>query len=162
MSVLLPFLLSGAIVLADQLIKAWVSASLAPDGSIWAIENVMKLTYVENRGAAFGILQGQRALLSLAVLAVVGAAAYMIAARKLTAPLAVWPLAMVIGGGLGNLIDRLRLGYVVDYIDINPLFSYPMFNLADCCVVCGTILIAVYLFFFEERDKKKAAQKPEA
>ncbi len=153
MSIFIPFLLSAVIVIADQLIKTWARNSLASVGSFWVVQDVLKLTYVENRGAAFGILRGQRNVLTVMVSIVVIGAVYMILSKKITEPVMVWSVCGIIGGGMGNLIDRIIFGYVVDYIDINPLFSYPMFNLADCCVVSSTIVLSIYLIFFEGRNQ---------
>ena len=72
--------------------------------------------------------------------------------------------SLIIAGGTGNLIDRAMYGFVVDYIDINELFSYPMFNFADCCVVIGAVLLAYYALVIEGRQKQagpKAEEKPE-
>jgi signal peptidase II len=62
---------------------------------------------------------------------------------------------LVVAGGLGNLIDRVRQGFVVDYLDFSALFGFPVFNLADCCVVVGTILLLIYVFRLEYREKKR-------
>ncbi|MEG1621591.1 MAG: signal peptidase II, partial [Oscillospiraceae bacterium] len=63
--------------------------------------------------------------------------------------------SLIIGGGIGNLIDRVLYGYVVDFIDIGPLFSFPVFNFADSCIVVGTALFVIYLMFFDDKTKKK-------
>ena len=70
-----------------------------------------------------------------------------------------WCVALIIAGGIGNLIDRILRGFVVDYLDISPLFNFPVFNLADCCVVIGTFLLMLYLFCLEGRQTKKNQAK---
>lgn len=157
MTRLTAFVLSAVLIIIDRVIKCWVVSSVAPAGSMPLIPGVLKLTYVENYGAAFGILRGQRWLL-LAVTGVILAAAFwLLLSGRLTNPVAVLCASLILAGGTGNLIDRAIYGFVVDYIDINELFSYPMFNFADCCVVIGALLLAYYAFFL---DGKQDGAKP--
>jgi len=141
-----------ALLAADQLVKRWAMQTLAPVGTIEFLP-FLRWTYVENRGAAFGLFAGQRWLLSAVSLAVVCACLWAIAKRAFSGRLENVCIALVAAGGAGNLIDRLLRGWVVDYIDINALFSYPMFNLADCCVVVGAIGFAI-LALIGDRKKK--------
>lgn len=140
-------------VACDQIIKLWAINSLAPIGTMTVIPGVLSLTYVENRGAAFGIFTGQRTLLILLVAAILCGALWLLLSGKIKDHLERLCVLLIISGGFGNLIDRIRHGFVVDYIDINALFSYPMFNLADCCVVVGACLMLVAAF---RPDRKKA------
>lgn len=147
-------IVSALLVLADQLIKLWVLDVLPSMPSVTVIPGLLQLTYVENRGAAFGIFQGRVGLLSIVTLAVIVIAAWMLIRGKIRHRLAMWSVGLIIAGGLGNLIDRIFRTFVVDYIDVSPLFHFPVFNFADCCVVVGTILLAVWLLFLEGKDKK--------
>lgn len=147
-------IVSALLVLADQLIKLWVLGALPGAPSVTLIPGFLQLTYVENRGAAFGIFQGRVGLLSIVTLAVIAAAVWLLVRGKIRHKLAMWSVGLIIAGGLGNLIDRIFRTFVVDYLDVSPLFRFPVFNFADCCVVVGTILLAVWLLFLEGRDKK--------
>ena len=148
------FLLAAAAVLVavDQAIKAWAFESLRPVGSMPVIEGVLNWTYVENYGAAFGLFAHRREFLILLTGAIVLIAGILLWQGRFSHPVAQASVLLVVAGGAGNLIDRVTRGFVVDYIDINPLFSYPMFNFADCCVVCGTALIAIYILVLEGRQ----------
>lgn len=152
---------TALLVVADQLMKLWVLDNLAGNPSRLVIPHLLQLTYVENRGAAFGILQGRIGVLSIVTLAVVIVLLILLIRGKFSkCRLVMWCVALIIAGGLGNLIDRLVRGFVVDYFDISPLFTFPVFNLADCCVVIGTFLLMIYLLFLEGKHKKTAGNMP--
>lgn len=136
------------VLLVDQLSKWWVVSTLVPGESLSLPGGFMFLTQVHNQGAAFGILQGKSEVFVVcAVLVVAGlilySSFYRISchAQLLT--------GLLVGGALGNFIDRIRLGYVIDFLDLR---WWPVFNVADVAIVCGGILLALY-FFREERDK---------
>lgn len=146
------------LIVLDQLLKLWVLSSLTSGGSsIMLIPGLLQLTYVENRGAAFGIFQGRVEILSIATFAVVLFFIYLLI-RKVKNRLAMCSLTLIIAGGIGNLIDRVTRGFVVDFFDISPLFNFPVFNFADCCVVVGTVLLVIYIFFFDDSSKKNAVK----
>lgn len=150
---------SGLLIVADQLIKIWILGNLAGQPSILVIPHLLQLTYVENRGAAFGVLQGRTWLLSAMTAVVLIVILVLLLSGKIRNKLAVWSLGLIIAGGAGNLIDRIMRGFVVDYLDISPLFSFPVFNLADCCVVIGTFALMFYLLRAED-GKKKITEEP--
>ena len=111
----------------DQALKYWTVTHLALGESAELIPGFLQLTRLHNYGAAWSSLSGK-----------------------------VVVLLFLLGGGLGNMIDRVLRGYVVDMLDISPLFDYPIFNLADCFVVVGAVLGAVYyLWFYDKYDKKE-------
>lgn len=146
---------AALLIAADQLLKIWVLDTLAGGPSRMLIPGFLQLTYVENRGAAFGIFQGRVGLLSIFTVIVIAAIAYLLIRGKFNGnKLIMWCSGLLIAGGIGNLIDRLFRGFVVDYLDISPLFYFPVFNLADCCVVVGTFLIMIYFLFFENKKGK--------
>ncbi|HWP51879.1 MAG TPA: signal peptidase II [Clostridia bacterium] len=153
-------ILVAVLVSCDQLIKLWALNSLAPVGTMTIIPGVLSFTYVENRGAAFGIFTGQRTLLIILVAAILCGAGWLLFSGKIKGTLDRLCILLIISGGLGNLIDRIRHGFVVDYIDINALFSYPMFNLADCCVVVGACLMLISALR-SERQKSQHFRKNE-
>ena len=132
-------LVASIVVLLDQGSKALIMSYL-PYGSsqeIWP--GVMYFSHVRNIGAAFGILPGQRLIFLLAAAIIVGAVVYFRADLIEAGPLAIWGSGLVVGGALGNLVDRIRFGYVVDFIDFRV---WPVFNIADSAIVAGAILTA--------------------
>ena len=147
-------------VVIDQAIKHWAQTELIYIGSIPVIEGLFNLTYVQNTGAAFGILQGQRVLLSVLVSVIVLGSFYMMFMGMFKHPMLIISVALIQSGGIGNLIDRLRFGYVIDYLDFSALFGFPVFNFADMCVVGGTFGVIIYVMFLEQRilEKEKAAE----
>lgn len=150
---------SVLLILLDQLFKYLASSRLRPVGSVSLIPGLLNLTYVENTGAAFGMLEGKRILLSLIVLLVLAGFIYVLLSGRIKDTFLIWTSSLIIAGGAGNLIDRVLYGYVVDYLDIGPLFSFPVFNFADICVVVGCILMVIYLLRSE--SKKNPTEKKE-
>ncbi len=143
----------AALVAADQAVKLWAISALKEQASIVLIPGLLQLTYVENHGAAFGMMHGMRWLLIGLTAVIIGGIIYLLVSGRVVGKLPNIAFTLIAAGGLGNLIDRIRLGYVVDYFDINELFRYPMFNIADCCVVCGAVLVVVYVLFFDGKDQ---------
>ena len=135
----------------DQLIKVWAVNNLAA-GAIPIIPGVLSLTYHENFGAAFGILQNQKLFLVGITSLVMICGLIILFSGKIKSRLLIWSIALVIGGGVGNLIDRIWRGYVVDYIYFEPI-NFPIFNFADSCVVVGTGIIMLYILFADEKKK---------
>ncbi len=138
----------------DQLTKVVASGPLQQAGTVPLIPDVFHLTYLENRGAAFGILQDQRWLFAIITVAVViGVIVFLIRKRPENKMLVV-SLTLLTGGAIGNLIDRLARGYVVDLFDFR-LINFPIFNVADIFVVVGAFLLAAYLIFIEGKKEKQ-------
>ena len=158
MSLMFLGLLTASLIACDQLIKHWAGSVLKPVGSIMLIPGLIKLTYVENFGAAFGMLQGKRWILIWFTGAFLALIAFLLATNRIQKNIERFSAALILAGGAGNLADRIRQGYVVDYLDINELFSYPMFNLADCCVVVGAALILIWTVK-EEISGRRASVK---
>ncbi len=145
-----------ALVLVDQLFKILAVRSLGPNGSVTLIPDVFSLTYVENYGAAFGSFWEQRwFLVGVTGLLVLGGIVF-IWMNRIRHPFALGCATMILAGGAGNLLDRTFRGYVVDYLHAT-FIDFPVFNFADCLVVCGVILMIVYLLFIEGRQKNKPA-----
>ncbi|MGM9532271.1 signal peptidase II [Intestinibacter sp.] len=136
----------------DQIIKAWALNDLQYKGSISVINDVFNLTYVENRGAAFGLFQNnQWAFIVVALVAsIIGL--YFLHSNKISSKLGKLSVVLIIAGALGNLIDRIRLDYVVDYFDFVFIWNY-VFNLADCFIVVGTFLLCVYVIISDNKQK---------
>lgn len=151
-TLLLCYLLAAALVGLDQLTKALVRGNIAQGEHITLIPGVVGLTYVRNTGMAFSALSGWTGLLALGSLAV-----------SVLLVIAMWVdyfhgtaqtvlLALVLGGAVGNLIDRAALGYVTDMIEV-LFFSFPVFNVADSCICVGVALLAVWVLFFDKSDQ---------
>jgi signal peptidase II len=137
-----PFvLLAAVIVVADQVAKAWITDALAPDGVFNVVGDNLRLVYTQNSGALFGMFRGQAvpfAVLSLAVIGLI--VAYH--GRSGRSPYMTLTLGLLLGGAIGNAIDRLRLNYVVDFVDagIGGLRFYT-FNVADSCITAAILLL---------------------
>lgn len=140
---------------ADQGLKLWVSGNFELLESRPLIPGLVELKYVQNTGGGWSVLSDHTWLLSLFTALIIAAVAVLLLRRIVRHPVGLWACALILSGGMGNLIDRLRLGYVVDMF--NFLFmDYPVFNIADICVVCGILLGAVYyLFLYEKYDAPK-------
>lgn len=153
----MPFIaLAIGIVLAgiDQLIKYLVITHLKPVGTVKVLGDVFKLTYVENRGVAFGMFQGMQWLfIVLTIILLASIVIYMFVKRP-DSKFFYITVALVVGGGIGNLIDRIAYNYVVDYLSLS--FFPPVCNFADYCITVGVILFAVYLLFFADKKKGTA------
>ena len=132
----------------DQIIKYWALNSLKEVNSIPVINNIFSLTYVENRGAAFGMLQNNQSIFILVAAVASCFGLYYLHSKKVN-NLGKIGILLVISGAIGNLIDRVRLGFVVDYLDFHIIWSY-VFNLADCFVVVGTTLLCLYIITSKE------------
>ena len=146
------YLLIAGIILLDQIVKFAVRELMYVGESIPVIENVFHLTYVQNKGAAFSLFSGSGfMLLVLPVIALAVAVWYMETHKDVhwTLPLS---LSLIIAGGLGNLIDRLFLGYVTDMIDFK-IWS-PVFNIADIAVCVGAGFLILYTLAFYGKDGK--------
>ena len=132
-------------ILLDQLIKIIIKSKIF-NSSIILIPHVLNLTYVQNTGAAFGIGNNSTSMFVAVNVVIIGLITYFIFSKKEElSKLILIALHLVLAGGIGNLIDRIARGFVIDYIDISPLIKYPVFNLADIFVVIGCLIIAVFL-----------------
>lgn len=147
----------AASVILDRITKMWAAGVLKSGGSIKIIGNFLRLTYAENKGAAFSILQNQRMFFIVVTLIMMAVLAYIYFRTKNITRLSRVSIAMIAGGAAGNFIDRVRLGYVVDFIDVRfgNFYNFPIFNVADSFVVCGTILMVI-LILFNKFEKSEA------
>lgn len=153
------YILIAAIVILDQAVKKIVTASMALGESIPVFSQVFHITYIRNQGAAFSLMEGFRVfLILLPAVVIVAAMIYIFKKRKTAHPLLLTSLSCIVGGGLGNLIDRLVFGYVVDYLDFRV---FPIFNVADIFVCVGCGLLIVYMLFIDgkkENGKRDSLQ----
>ena len=164
MMLIIAFVLIAVLTAVDQLIKYVVVKNF----SIGEIKNlisfgdtrVLELTHIRNTGAAWSIMQGKTwFLVVLPIIVLIAGVAYMTVKRKSLKKIEAISISMIIAGGIGNLIDRIRIKEVVDYISFK-LIDFPVFNFADICVVVGEILLVAYIFFSEsDKDKKEKTDK---
>ena len=156
---LLSLLGAAVLVVLDQLIKHWATVALLPVGSMEVLPGIVELRYCLNDGMAFSMLAGKQGLLIGVTSVMLVAVLVMLFVRKM--PLAeriAWTL--VLGGGVGNLIDRVLNGVVVDYI--NVLFMhFAIFNFADICVCVGVGLLMLVLLLDSTKKDASAQQKAE-
>lgn len=139
-------LTSVVIAFFDQLIKFLVVYMLKPVGSVTVIPGLFNLTYVENKGAAFGIMADMRWVFIVFTIIVIVALIVIIFKNKVQSKLFMASAALLIGGGIGNLIDRVLYGYVIDYLSLS--FFSPVCNFADYCITAGTIMLLIYIIFY--------------
>lgn len=142
------------LIALDQLSKLAVVRYLAGGGEVAIIPGFFRLLYVENRGAAFGILQEGRPLFIVITVAVIGFLLYGIyRKRDEVRGLLCVALVLILAGAVGNFIDRLRLHFVVDFLSFRFFgHDFAVFNLADSFIVVGTILLMIHVFLGDEKD----------
>lgn len=146
------------LIALDQLTKYLVRANIPLGGSLDFLPGFMDLTYVQNTGMAFSMLSEHTWLLALLSAAVTVFLISMLVRREITHPLGVLSVSLVIAGAVGNLIDRVFLGFVTDMF--RTLFiDFAVFNLADICIVGGGIALCVYCLFFYDKYEKKGDGK---
>lgn len=147
-------IIAAVVVLIDQLSKLLVINNLMPIGNVPLIKGVLEFTYVENDGAAFGMLSDNRYVFMIASVLIIALLGFVIYNYHGQSKLFDVCLGLILGGGVGNMIDRIRFGYVVDFIDFCAFdFWTWVFNIADSAVVVGCILAIVFVMF----DKKAAS-----
>lgn len=150
----------AAVVAADQIAKYLTVANIELFADVPFIPGLLQLTYVQNTGAAFSSFQGQQWLFAVMFVIFTGLILWEFYKKPMHfTKLERWCIAAVYAGGLGNMIDRVRLGYVVDMIE-TTFMEFPVFNVADCFITCGCILLMAHLFLFNKefwKDDKKCA-----
>ena len=158
MQLLYMTLFAALIVAADQITKYITVANIALGQEVPFIPGLLQFTYVQNTGAAFSSFEGQQWLFAL--IFVIFTALIIWEYRKKSMafmPFERWCIAAIYGGGLGNMIDRVRLGYVIDMIEVD-FMEFAIFNVADCFITCGCILLMVSLVFFNKKFWKEESK----
>ena len=147
--------LALALLGLDQWVKHYVTVHIPLGEAQPLLPGLVELRTVHNYGAAWSSLAGMRWLLVAITGVIIAAVAVILIRRIVRHPVRVMAGFLILSGGLGNIVDRVRLGYVVDMFHLEFWPSYPVFNVADICVVCGALLGAVYyLWFYEKYDRK--------
>ena len=134
----------------DQLTKYWTVENISLFGNVEAIPGLFHFTYVQNTGAAWSSFEGMIPLFVALFAVLTIAIVWEFSTNKLGfSAFEKWCIVAVFGGGLGNVIDRIRLGYVVDMIAVD-FIKFPVFNVADCFISCGCILLMIHLLLFNK------------
>lgn len=150
-----PLAVVAFIIVSDQITKAFIVEWLKPQGTVSIIGDLLRLTFVTNTGVAFGMLTGIPYVLTIPIVILIGVIIYYLIKTLGQSFLLTLALSLELGGAIGNLIDRIRLGFVVDFVK----FPYwPAFNVADSCVVIGAIGLAFVLLW---QDRKPRDEVPE-
>ena len=146
------------IIIFDRVTKYFAVKNLYGGDIVNFIPGVVQFRYAENTGMAFSMLSGARWIFILVtVVACFGVLYYMLSNRCKSLWL-YWSLGVVVSGGIGNLVDRIMQGYVVDFIE--PTFvDFAVFNIADCAVTCGAVSLVIYLVFDIIKDAKKSKEQ---
>lgn len=146
-------ILAAVLVALDQLVKYLVRANIGLGEGVPFLPNILQLTYVKNTGAAFSLFSQHTWVLALVSLAASILLAVLLIKKVFPHPFAMVCLTMVLAGAVGNLIDRVFLGYVTDMFQ-TLFMNFAVFNVADICVVCGGIAFCVYYLLFHGKEDK--------
>lgn len=160
MSVIISFISIVLLTAIDQVIKFFVEKNLQPVGTAEFIKGFIGWNYVQNTGAAFGSFSQNTVLLSVVTGIVLVVGMILIATKKIKSKFYLVCAVMIISGGLGNLIDRILRGYVVDFIDVQ-FTDFAVFNFADILVTVGAIALMIYIIIDMFKDRKKSGEKHE-
>lgn len=151
------------LVVIDYLTKALVVLKVKPVGDITVIEGWLKWSYRENTGAAFSMFSDSRYIFLISTTVLMALCLYLLFFKYRTNGLMCFIFALILGGGAGNMIDRVALGYVVDFIHLS--FFSAIFNFADCCVTLGASILSVVIIISmvkeHQENRKKQAETPE-
>lgn len=161
--------LAAVVLLIDQLTKAWLTTNMATHDTRPIIEGFVRLRYTENSGAAFGLFQGWTGVLSIAAAAIITAIVLSASRFAGNSKLLMLAIGLVLGGALGNLVDRLTLGHVRDFIDVygphiewnGVVYTWPVFNVADSAISIGVVILMVSLVFGQGEGSPYAETSPD-
>lgn len=157
MTIVLVAVFSILLAFADQVIKYFVYENLRPVGSVSVIDNLFSIVYSENRGAAFGIFQNATLFFSVITILLIGVFLFLLITKKFSGKLFMISVILIIGGGIGNLIDRLFRGFVIDYLSLS--FFPPICNFADYCITIGAVLFILCILLTPEKNKTKKSEE---
>ena len=150
------YLIALIVIAIDQLTKWLVVKYMKLGESITIIEDFFYFTSHRNRGAAWGILQGQMWFFYIITLVVIIAIIYYMKKGANEGALYKWSLALILGGAIGNFIDRVLRQEVVDFVHTYPFgYNFPIFNVADSSLVIGVFLLIIHMFMEEKKEKEK-------
>lgn len=148
------------LITVDQLSKLYAINVVKPQGMMTVIDNFYYFVYVENRGAAFGMLQNKRYMFIIITVLIFAVFAFMLIRYRIEGKLFLVSIVLIFGGGIGNLIDRIFRGYVVDFLQFS--FFAPVCNLADYFITVGAVLLVVSVLFCKKNIAPRKPKKIEA
>ncbi len=151
---LIPFF-AGIFIIAllDQAAKFFAAGLLQSVDTVPILSGIFQLTYVENSGAGFGVFADYTWLLTVLTLIIIVLAISYVVFKRPDNKILLTALTFMIGGAVGNLVDRIRLGYVIDFFDFT-LINFPVFNIADCFITIGAVVFTVYIIFSDDKKEK--------
>ncbi len=147
------------LVAIDQLIKYIVLSTIGTTGNAVEILNILTINYVENTGAAFGIFENNIILIGLDIMIIFVISKLLLSKKYEFTNLAKTGYSLILAGGIGNLIDRIFRGHVIDYIDISKIIEYPVFNFADSCIVVGVIIVIAVILINTIKSQENANER---
>ena len=153
-------ILTAALVALDQLVKYLVRAHIPLGGNVPFLPYLLDLTYVQNTGAAFSMLRSHTWVLTLTSTVVVLGMCVLLVKGFFKSRVGLFSAALVLAGGMGNLIDRVLFGFVTDMFQ-TTFMEFAVFNVADCCITVGVPLLFLYVWFYVGKDGKKDAEAPQ-
>ena len=157
---LITTIIAVILIAVDRITKNWAAQALV-SGDIAVIDKVLYFRYTENTGVAFSMFSDNRwVLVGITSVMLIVALAFFLSG-KIKDKLELFALSLIIAGGVGNLIDRLSLGYVIDFIDVR-IINFAIFNVADMCITIGAILVCIAAFAAEKREKREKESKQKA
>ena len=157
---LITTIIAVILIAVDRITKNWAAHARA-SGDIAVIDKVLYFRYTENTGVAFSMFSDNRwVLVGITSVMLIVALAFFLSG-KIKDKLELFALSLIIAGGVGNLIDRLSLGYVIDFIDVR-IINFAIFNVADMCITIGAILVCIAAFAAEKREKREQESKQKA
>ena len=157
---LITTIIAVILIALDRLSKNWAVKALAT-GDVTVIDKVLYFHSPENTGVAFSMFSDNRwVLVGITSVMLIVALAFFLSG-KIKDKLELFALSLIIAGGVGNLIDRLSLGYVIDFIDVR-IINFAIFNVADMCITIGAILVCIAAFAAEKREKREQESKQKA
>ncbi len=154
-------ILTTALVVLDQIVKYLVRANIPLGGSVPFIPYLLDLTYVQNTGAAFSMLRSHTWVLTLTSAIVVVVMCALLVKGFFKNHLGLFSAALVLSGGMGNLIDRVVFGFVTDMFQ-TTFMEFAVFNVADCCITIGVPLLFLYVWLYVGKDEKKEDEADES
>lgn len=146
------------LVTVDQIIKLFADRYLKPVGSVTVINNVLQLSYYENDGAMMGLMSGKTVVMTVLALICLGVISFVIFSGKIKFGVDYCCIVLMMSGGLGNIIDRIIRGYVIDYIEVLFIDFY-IFNFADCLVTVAAVLLIINQIYETVKENKLKKEK---
>ena len=153
MQLLLMAVFAAVVVVADQLVKFWTVANIALYQHLDFIPGILGLTYVQNTGAAFSMLEGKTWFFYIITFVFLALVTLSIWKKWVKSTGSLFSLAAITGGAVGNLIDRMVQSYVVDMIEVE-FMRFAVFNVADCFITCGAVALVIFVFLEDKKEKK--------